>query len=559
MTTLLNTPFAIVGRAVLRKGWRQRLSPDDVLLLKAALLDGDAAVAAYETWRPNLHCATFSAAQKRLLPLLQQNLTRLGIGDPQVERFRRLRQSYGVRNLKSIRAARPVFAALDRRGVPFIVLKGAALVAQYVSDLTLRPMSDIDILVPKERLADAVEVLAAMNLMPGGMSPSQLLANGRLQASLPGWPFFGPDKQEIDLHWKLLHLDRRSQADDGFWQACHEVSLMGARVRVLDPAHQLLHICAHGAQPVAGAALQQWPADAALIIRGAADLSYDRLVDEAARHALSAVMADKLAFLADEFALPIPRSAIVRLRSASGWVECAEMRLLATRSGPLLRPLLRFQDFRRCEGNGLEQSIGTSISTLVQARAGTKSMGPAIIVAIQTMLGRPAWLRRLLGRDCYRDKPDPARLPRVGDTLNLLGAEVDEAALIGGWSWPESTGRWSMEKEATIAWSLAGKGGDLLLFVDGNALLHKKAPKQSVELWANDRLIARWRFRAGKPSPLPARLCLPRRLIGKFDVLLLTFLIRSPRSPAELGISTDARTLGIRLRSITLTHDDPRR
>ncbi len=442
------------------------------------------------------------------------------------------------------------------------MLKGAALVAQYVSDLTLRPMSDIDILVPKEQLADAVEVLAARNLMPGGMSPSQLLANGRLQASLPSWPFFGPDEQEIDLHWKLLHLDRRSQADDGTWQACREVSLMGAMVRVLDPAHQLLHICAHGAQPVAGAALQQWPADAALIIRGAADLSYDRLVDEAAMHALSAIMADKLAFLADEFDLPIPRSAIVRLRSASGWVERAEMRLLALRSGPLLRgarPLLRFQDFRRGEGNRLEQSIGTSIWALVQARAGTKRMGPAIMVAIQTILGRPAWLRRLLGRDCYRDLPDPARLPNVGDTLNLLGAEVDETPLIGGWSWPESNGRWSMEKEATIAWSLAGKGGDLLLFVDGNALLHKKAPKQSVELWANDRLIARWRFRAGKPSPLPARLCLPRSLIGKSDVLLLTFLIRSPRSPAELGISTDARTLGIRLRSITLTHDDPRR
>jgi hypothetical protein len=272
-------------------------------------------------------------------------------------------------------------------------------------------------------------------------------------------------------------------------------------------------------------------------------------------------MASKLAFLADEFDLPIPRSAIVHLRSASGWVERAEMRLLATRSRPLVRaarPLLILQDFRRGEGNGLEQSIGRSAWALVQARAGTKRMGPAVIVAVQTMLGRPAWLRRLLGRDRYRDLPDPARLPQIGDTLNLLGAEVDETTLIGGWSWPEPNGRWSVEREATIAWSLAGKGGDLSLFVDGNAFLHKRAPKQSVELWANDRLIARWRFQAGKPSPLPARLCLPRSVIGKSDVLLLTFLIRSPRSPAELGISTDARTLGIRLRSITLTHDTQR-
>jgi hypothetical protein len=32
-------------------------------------------------------------------------------------------------------------------------------------------------------------------------------------------------------------------------------------IRVLDPADQLIHICAHAAQPRAAAA-EQWPADA---------------------------------------------------------------------------------------------------------------------------------------------------------------------------------------------------------------------------------------------------------------------------------------------------------
>lgn len=244
----------------------QQISPSSLLLLKATLLDEAAAIAAYRAWRRTLDLETISYGQQRLLPLLESNLMRFGVEDPLVDRFRGMRRYFWVRNLKAMAFAQRVFAALDQIGVPFIVLKGAALIACHFAHRSLRPMDDIDILVPEGRVADAIAVLTAMNLHPQGISPRYLMRS-RFRRFIPGSAFVGPD-QNIDLHWKALHLDLRPEADDRFWEAHRQTSLDGTPIRVLDPAHQLIHICAHAAQLGANAATEQWPADAILVIRG---------------------------------------------------------------------------------------------------------------------------------------------------------------------------------------------------------------------------------------------------------------------------------------------------
>src|SRR5262249_6961412 len=144
-------------------------------------------------------------------------------------------------------------------------------------------------------------------------------------------------------------------------------------------------------------------------------------------------------------------------------------------------------------------------------------------------------------------------LPKVGETLDLAGTEIDERSIMTGWAHPEPTGRWTLGQEATIiAWSVRGQEQDLILRVDGGSLLHEEALPQEIELWANDQRIANWRFQHGKVSPLPAKLLVPCKLIRNHDVLKLTFGIRNPACPAELGICEDSRNLGFQLRSLTL-------
>jgi hypothetical protein len=142
------------------------------------------------------------------------------------------------------------------------------------------------------------------------------------------------------------------------------------------------------------------------------------------------------------------------------------------------------------------------------------------------------------------------RLPKVGDKLDLAG--TDETSLIAGWSPSEPGGRWTLGHEATVAWDIRGEEEDLTIRVNGFALLHEKAPRQEIELWANDRRIASWRFQMDKASPLPARISIPRRLIRNRHVLMLTFRIRHPVCPAAIDMSPDPRPLGLHLRSLEL-------
>ena len=304
-----------------------RMSRSNICLLRAALLDGDAAVRAYRVWRSTLDLATISYGEQRLLPLVHRNITRLGVTDPLIERFRGIRRYYWVRNYRSIALVRSLFEELDRSAIPFVVLKGAALVAAYLDDPSLRPMDDIDILVQDEHVPAAVSILTAMGLTPPGMD-ARLVHDRRVRSTIPGWPFQGAN-QDIDLHWRALHLDRRPHADDRFWQSTQEASLDGMAVRILDPAHQLLHIFAHAAQDFGGAAVQQWPADAALVIRGARDLSWERLIGEAGARRISAITANGLAFLACEIDLPVPDAVMTELRAAVRWTERVEARLRA--------------------------------------------------------------------------------------------------------------------------------------------------------------------------------------------------------------------------------------
>jgi hypothetical protein len=164
---------------------------------------------------------------------------------------------------------------------------------------------------------------------------------------------------------------------------------------------------------------------------------------------------------------------------------------------------------------------------------------PALFFVAQVILGHPSWLRRILGRDRYR-VADSDGLLKVGCTLKPGVSE--ETPLISGWHIPEPTGCWTLGHEATIAWCVGEHEQDLLLQIDGTAALDERVPVQRIDLWANDRRLASWRFKLDTPSLLPPRVLVPRDLIRNRDVLMLTFLIRRP------GIYGR----GLYLRSLTL-------
>ncbi len=142
------------------------------------------------------------------------------------------------------------------------------------------------------------------------------------------------------------------------------------------------------------------------------------------------------------------------------------------------------------------------------------------------------------------------RLPRIGDTLDLSDASADQAPFEQGWSAAEPTGRWTVGREAAIAWLAEPGDGELSLTCDGHAFVEGSMRSQNVEIWVDDRRVAEWRFDEHNTSIPDAPVLFARP--SDAGVVLVRFKIGTPSSPAELGLSSDARALGLHIRRLTI-------
>ena len=140
------------------------------------------------------------------------------------------------------RAAADVVGALERAGVPSMVLKGPALVERLYGDGAFRPYGDIDLLIPEERLQVATGVLR-------GLGYTYALERARLRehnAGAQNWSRSG-DGVNVDLHVAFHGIDPGGTAWSALSAGANRRLVGGAKVLVpADDALALL-IALHAA------------------------------------------------------------------------------------------------------------------------------------------------------------------------------------------------------------------------------------------------------------------------------------------------------------------------
>jgi hypothetical protein len=291
-------------------------TPRQLLLLRACLWRGEKALAAWAEWRseePNLAKVERGAA--RLLPLLYFNLGPQLAGDPDAGWLRDVYRISWTNNQLGMKIGRQAIDAMEAMGIEVLALKGAALIGAVYGDLGARPMGDVDLAVPTTRIADAVWALQATGLTPIEEEPERVLTTRHSLA------FRHADGQEVDLHRGMLW---HPGLDDEFWRGSVETEVAGAPVRILNPADQLLHVCAHGAawNPVHPV---RWVADAFRSIEASGSLlDWQRLVAMARRGRLTVPIGEALEVLATDLGAPVP--ADVRAELSRTRVSRAERR-----------------------------------------------------------------------------------------------------------------------------------------------------------------------------------------------------------------------------------------
>jgi hypothetical protein len=287
-----------------------------LLLLRACLWHGDRALAAWVEWRsrePDL--AKVEPGSRRLLPLLYRNLGAQLDGDPAAAWLKDAYRGSWTANQLGLRVGRRAIDALQATGSDVLVLKGAALIDSVYGDLGARPMGDVDLAVPPARVAEAVRALQGAALIATEGDPERLLTARHSLA------FRDRGGQEVDLHRGMLW---HPGLDQEFWRGSIDAEVAGARVRILNPADQLLQVCAHGAawNPVHPV---RWAADAFKAIEaGGSCLDWQRFAAMARRGRLTAPIAEALDVLGEDLEAPVPED--VRTELSRAPVSRAERR-----------------------------------------------------------------------------------------------------------------------------------------------------------------------------------------------------------------------------------------
>ena len=246
---MLKLPIkALSGTWESSRSWRElapligRLLPwlgeSDPTLLKSALSGWDA------NFLPRLRC-------HHLLPLIFREVARLGLekelpGAVLAE----LRNSYLLALQKAARqeAEIPlVLNALGLAGVQAIILKGAEVRHRLYADPAVRPMEDLDLLIPRQQLREARGTLIQLGYQPlpePRPGFAERFENEILFHPVPGKCL------KVDLHFEELRalgpnyrlpysrLAARAQTLD----------LSGVEAKVLAPEHALIHLSLHTCQ-----------------------------------------------------------------------------------------------------------------------------------------------------------------------------------------------------------------------------------------------------------------------------------------------------------------------
>ena len=272
------------------------------LLLRAALGSGSEALAAWTRWKTTVDVDRLDDRSRRLLPLLGENLRRLGVRDPLLARFAVMRHLVQASNRARFEEAAEILRALHAASIDTLVLKGMAVATLYYGDPGLRPMVDVDVLVPVARRREAIAVLERAGWRRQWTVPDTTLA------VIHSMPFRGPGGREMDLHWHALMECCDERADDDFWADAAPLTIAGVATRTLSPADLLLHACVHGIRSPFS-----WIADAAVLLRSAT-IDWDRLVAQARAREVVLPVTDALAVLSDVAQAPVPHAVMERLR-----------------------------------------------------------------------------------------------------------------------------------------------------------------------------------------------------------------------------------------------------
>jgi len=320
-------------------------------------------------WEAAARCA----ARHGVAPLVYRNLSELGPpADVPEPVLRRLREAYlwsAKRNVRLLHELGAVLSVLQQMGIPVIALKGAHLAEAIYGDMALRPMNDLDLLVPKDRLAQVEGALLELGYGPRQRPSVEIQVENRsgLQALA---------KQHvatIDVHWTIVKPGGPLAIElDGLWQRARPATIAGVPACVLADEDLLLHLAIHaGYQHAFGAGLRPLCDIGHLLARRGEELDWPSLAARARQWRAGRCLSLALRLSRELLAAPVPYQALTELepgRVEPQWIRMAAQQAVGSGPGGAAGVLLTDDAAQLLRPRGLWQKAGLVLRRVFPSR-----------------------------------------------------------------------------------------------------------------------------------------------------------------------------------------------
>ncbi|MBD2459424.1 nucleotidyltransferase family protein [Oscillatoria sp. FACHB-1407] len=315
------------------------LPPDShQLLLKAACCSNQVGLKAWQEWQGQVDIEQLDSESYRLLPLLYKNLATNQIQSHEMTRLQGVYRRHWYSNQLRIRELTDILQAFETANIRCCVAGDAALLPYYGSDLGMRPIDQLDVVVAPQDGLKAIQVLARLNWHARVELTDSFMA---LHSKIGLW---NASHQLLHLHWRMFGSDVSAAQDDGFWQTAAVVSLNQNSIRTLNPIAQILHICTR-ITAADGAIAPLWIADFAKVVSFNPSENFWESLIQAASKARLMLPLRQLINAGATILEPLPASHINRIQS----VPLSPLEWLEQQFGGVLgrSPLSRYFQYLR--------------------------------------------------------------------------------------------------------------------------------------------------------------------------------------------------------------------
>jgi hypothetical protein len=282
------------------------------LLLKSALMGKKIAIQSWREWRKTVDFELdVDHGSFRLLPLAYHNLSSFDYSDDLVAgRLKGIYRQAWIKNQQLFFKTANVLTLLKNAGIQTVVLKGIALTELVYKNHGIRPMSDMDILVPYQEAKHAIGVLKDA----GFVVESEHLLEHNLEYGR-SIAFTDNDETEIDLHWYAFVNSLGNVQKNDFWDDVMPIEVSGVETHSLNHTDNLLHAIVHGIRKNPEPPIR-WVADSMKIINSAdLDVDWQRLLTYASKFRVFLQVKKALIYLKVHFDADIPDHIINQMKT----------------------------------------------------------------------------------------------------------------------------------------------------------------------------------------------------------------------------------------------------